>query len=127
MKLTTSFQKMDLRKVLVFFLMQAILFLTLVVGTFSHVSPAMAANLTSDRATYKSETASDEAKLQTERTRDNVEYAAKNPKNVLEEAKENIVEKLNLNELIPESTKKFVKQVQGKEPIESSLDRTLDR
>ncbi|MGL5880091.1 MAG: hypothetical protein ACRC2V_20245 [Xenococcaceae cyanobacterium] len=126
MKVITSFQPINFRKVCVFFVMQSILFLTIAVGVFGQSSLAMAANLTPDRAMYQSETTADEAKIQTGRAKDNLEYAANNPKNVLEEVKDNVVEKLNLNEPVPESTKKFVKQVQGKEPIESPLDKTIN-
>jgi hypothetical protein len=126
MKLINSFQPTSFRKVFLFFVMQAILFLTIATGVFGQGSLAMAANLTPDRPVYQSQTSADEAKIQTGRAKDNLEYAANNPKNLLEEVKDNVVEKLNLNEPVPESTKKFVKQVQGKEPIESPIDRTID-
>ncbi len=100
MKLITSFQPTGFRKVFVFFVMQAILFLTIAVGVFGQGSLAMAANLTPDRAMYQSQTTADEAKIKTGRVKDNIEYAANNPKNVLEEVKDNVVEKFNLTKFI---------------------------
>jgi hypothetical protein len=35
-----------------------------------------------------------------------------------ENAKDNVVDKLNLKESVPSSTKKFIKQIKGEEPIE---------
>jgi hypothetical protein len=40
-----------------------------------------------------------------------------------ESLKDELVEKLNLNEPLPKSTKKFIKQVKGEEPITDPIDR----
>jgi hypothetical protein len=40
-----------------------------------------------------------------------------------ESLKDEVVEKLNLNEPLPKSTKKFIKQVKGEEPITDPIDR----
>jgi hypothetical protein len=52
---------------------------------------------------------------QVDRTNDNAENLVDNSQNKLESIADNIREKLNLDEPTPSSTKKFFKQVQGKE------------
>lgn len=44
-----------------------------------------------------------------------------------ESVKETVVEKLNLNEPVPPSTKKFFKQIKGEEPIERDTPLPPDR
>lgn len=43
---------------------------------------------------------------------------AQNAKENAEDVKDNVVDKLNLKESVPDSTKKFFKQIKGEEPIE---------
>lgn len=78
---------------------------------------AWADTLTPEASSYNVDKTSEEIKLNAKEAGNQVEKTAAKTQNALEEATESIKEKLNLDEPIPADTKKFFKQIQGKEPI----------
>lgn len=64
---------------------------------------------------------------QVDKTADDVEVNTKvvgeKASKAVKDTKENLVEKLNLDEPLPPETKKFFRQIQGKEPIDNSNNR----
>ncbi|MGF1478702.1 MAG: hypothetical protein ACFB4I_04350 [Cyanophyceae cyanobacterium] len=94
------------------------IFLVLLVSLFA-VNQAWAEPLTPERTAYQVDETAETVKLNAENAKNQVENAAQGTKNSLKEASENVSEKLNLDEPIPADTKKFFRQIQGKEPIEN--------
>jgi hypothetical protein len=108
------------RKILVIFLVQVTLFLGLAFGSGNY-SQASAQVLNRKTTSDSTQNSFDEAKYEEAKARRREIQAERSEQAAEDTANENIAEKLNLDESVPKSTKKFVKQIQGKEPI---IDKT---
>ncbi|NJL81830.1 MAG: hypothetical protein HC890_00410 [Chloroflexaceae bacterium] len=78
---------------------------------------AGADTLTPDAKSYQIDRVSTEVPLTSEAIEDRVESRAESAKTSLGEAINTIKEKLNLDEPLPYETQKFMRQLQGEEPI----------
>jgi hypothetical protein len=114
--------KINFRRILVVFLVQITLFLGLAFGS-GHNDQVLATVLNrqpDDAATEKPVDDATYEELKAKRSEAQAQRSKlASQKNNSDD--ENISEKLNLDESVPNSTKKFFKQIQGKEPI---IDKT---
>ena len=106
--------KLDLltviRKTLAILVIQTVLITGFTFANFGNQAQAWADTLTPEASSYSVDETSEEVKLGAKET-------AKSAGNAVGKTTENVKEKLNLDEPIPSDTKKFFRQLQGKEPI----------
>jgi hypothetical protein len=112
--------KISFRGILVLFLVQVTLFLGLAFGSGNN-NQASAEVLNRKANTDKTQEVFDESKYEEAKARRREAQAERSEQAAEDTANEDIAEKLNLDESVPKSTKKFFKQIQGKEPI---IDKT---
>ncbi|HEY9768160.1 MAG TPA: hypothetical protein V6C71_06565 [Coleofasciculaceae cyanobacterium] len=110
-----SFFSLDLRRILTIFLVS----ITLCFGiAFSGNTSAMAAEaVTRDATNLNSVDVVSDAQYEADKLRRQEEQAMRSKMAEPDQEKESVVEKLNLKEALPRSTKKFVEQIKGDEPI----------
>jgi hypothetical protein len=112
--------KINFRRILVVFLVQATLFLGLAFDS-GNQSQAFAQILNRAATGNQTQDLYDQDQFEQAKERRREAQAQRSEQASEQSADENVREKLNLDEPIPESTKKFFKQIQGKEPI---IDKT---
>jgi hypothetical protein len=112
--------KINFRRILVLFLVQVTLFVGLAFGSGNN-SQASAQVLNRKTTSDRTQEVFDETKYEETKEKRREAQAERSEQAAEETADEDIAEKLNLDESVPKSTKKFFKQIQGKEPI---IDKT---
>lgn len=106
-----------IKRTLTVILVQVALLSGLTFGIASQ--PATAETITPEASSYQVDKTATDVKLGAESVKNKTKAAAENTGEALKETTENVKEKLNLDEPVPSDTKKFFRQLQGKEPIEN--------
>lgn len=102
----SGLRRMQLRQVLTAFLMGLVIFVGAAFGSFGNALQAQAA---------PAGAGVDEIRANAEQARGKAESAGGGLVESLKETAETVKEKLNLDEPVPDSTKAFLKQVQGED------------
>ena len=118
--------QISLRKIVLLFLVEVALLFGLGFINFGSSCQARAEALTPEATSYQVDEAQPDIYLRSEPSQIQAERAAKAEQKQDKPVGENVLEKLNLKEPLPESTKKFFKQIQGKEPIENETKPELN-
>ena len=77
----------------------------------------LAETITPEASSYQVDKTAQEVRLGAESVQDKAKNVAENAGESIKETSEKVKDKLNLDEPIPSDTKKFFRQIQGKEPI----------
>lgn len=112
--------KINLRRILAFFLVQVTLFFGLSLGTGNN-DRALADVLNPKVNNPQAEKPLDDAAYEALKAKRREAQSERSELASQNNDRENLQEKLNLDESVPESTKTFFKQIQGKE---SMIDKT---
>jgi hypothetical protein len=112
--------KTNFRRILVVFLVQVTLFLGLALGSGNNTQ-AFATVLNREANDSLTEKPLNDAEYEAAKARRSELQAQRSKEASEDNDRENLQEKLNLNESVPSSTKKFFKQIEGKE---SASDKT---
>lgn len=111
-----SFFKINLRQITTVFLLSAALFFGVAFGNMSAVA---AESITRDVSNLNTGDVVSDQEYEMDKASRQQEQAMRSAMATPEQENESISEKLNLDEALPRSTKKFIDQIKGDEPIDN--------
>lgn len=114
-QLISTGRKLPLRQILTTFLVGLAFLASTALAPFGYLLPAQAASFTPEAKDYQVDRTNSQIRVNPDSVRDNVEEAGGGVVDSLKNTAETVREKLNLDEPLPDSTKAFFKQVQGKD------------